>query len=351
MSKHFKWARLWFLGFGVCLVGAQAETAATKGLTFSGSAEAGYAYTWDSTPSTKNSQWLVDSAVMNMTATLSDSTSVVISNAVSVVPVTTNALSGGINSANYFSRFQFTNNGFTLANNAAYIDHKLADGVHLWAGNFRVPFGMESTWARYDMHTYYYSMAFATAQGANWLYDVGVKLAVSDVIPGTLEVAVVDGRQNGATDSSPAQAVKYGIEIKGGDMSITPTVSAYLGRWIGGPKDLGFTVGANWKMGTIWTNVEWLYLSQDNAGVKTKNMSIYVEPGFDFGVANFSLKGEWYNQDPGAGTSTSDFNIGAALSHEYEGGYRIKLAYAHGGIKGDLGGHVNDIRLLLGAKF
>jgi hypothetical protein len=137
-------------------------------------------------------------------------------------------------------------------------------------------------------------------------------------------------------------------------MSFMPVLSAYLARWSGGPKDMGFNLGFQWKMGMFMTNVEWNYFSRQTdpgADPKTKIMNVYVEPGLDFGVAMLSAKVEWMNVKTDPADGISDWNVAAALTKQFEGNYRIRLAYAHSGASGNLVNHTNDIRLLFGTKF
>jgi len=270
------------------------------------------------------------------------------------------------------SLLKLTGAQFALALEGAYLDHTCAEGMHTWIGFFGTPFGMESMVDRADMPTYYYSSFFKNnyvGMGIN--YDLGVKLALTDIIPGTLEVAVMDGRSysgTGPNHLSPALALRYSMESKSGDMSFTPVLSAYLGHWAGFAKTLGLSAGVMAKMGALWANAEFLYGSDQTnitgvAGTDGTNnrWSVYVEPGFDLGMANVSLKAEMTNfANNGGGTSgtiasESDYNLGAAISHTYEGDYTVKLACAMTNLNGkDTANgpdHNNDVRLLFSTKW
>jgi hypothetical protein len=107
------------------------------------------------------------------------------------------------------------------------------------------------------------------------------------------------------------------------------------------------------KMGTLWANAEFLYTSRNLTplgSTKAKNLSAYLEPGVDLGVAQIGVKGEWNSVDPSTG-STSDFNVGVSLGHTYNDKYRIRAVYQHAGLGGKIGGHTNDFRLLFGTKW
>jgi hypothetical protein len=397
MSKHFKWAKLWFLSLGLCVISAYAaeKEGSKAAVTFNGSFEGGYALDWKSTPSAHDDNWLVDYINIGTNVDLSDSTKLVFLNSFSVgtgrglqfqadglAPQSVNGAVqtnnvGAYNTRNYYSGATILANRLAISNLGAYLDQKLLDGFHVQVGHVRNIFGMESMTDRFNMPTYYFSNTYSLttygggifnsgANGSNspgtsglnaygWEYDTGVKLIASDPFPGTLEVAVLDGSGgNNNPPLSPAVTARYAYAIKTGDMSFTPVISGYFGKWYGGPKDLGLSAGVNMKMGMLFANVEFLSASSyQDVGLDSnqKSWSIYAEPGVDMGMFALSLKGEFNTQGQASNSAVSDFNIGAAISHTYSNTYRIRIAYEHTGLAGNIGNHVNDIRLLVGTQF
>ena len=372
MTKNLKWASLALYSLSLCVVNAHA--AEMKGVTWSGGAVAGWQYTWKSMPNAsadKLNGFLVDEANLRMDAQVSDSTKIVFSNAFSYQPTNQGAFSSSgltpvINSSNFFNKTQLAANGMTFANQEAYIAHKCSDSVTTMVGNMSTPFGMEGMWKRSDMHSYYYSMGAILRRdngGYGWAYDLGIKFNIVDVLPGTLEVAVMDGKER--TVNSPALALRWSKELKGVDSSFMPVISAYAGNMYGGPKDIGFTGGANWKMGALWIAGELTFqqspigsaLVADGDQPKESLFGFWIEPGFDFGMATISLKGEWGSYKPAgslpATEAQSDINLGVALSHTYAGGYNVKLAYQHTGLSDKIlrNNHINDIRLLFSTSW
>lgn len=358
MSKHGMWVKVALVGL-FCAAVAQADHATGhegKGFTKSGSFEGGYGYNWGG--GATDSNFLVDHATLNMTGTISDKTSVVINNAFSVNNGAVAATTGARNARNYFSGAVLAVGGFAYANQGAYLQHKCSDNVTTSIGHLRNPFGMEGLWSRYDMPTYYYSAAYTTAQGYGWNYDLGVKFTLTDILPGSWEIAVLDGQadnQAGENFSVPSAAIRWVYEMKGGDWSFSPVVSAHFGRWHGAPEDMGITAGGMFKSGGMWANLEWVMANRNltpTGTTRAKAMSIYVEPGMDLGMAEVSLKGEFASADAtGTGTNTTDFNVGVAVGKTYTEKYRIRALYQHTNLGGKLGAHNNDFRLLFGTKW
>lgn len=390
MSKHLRLASL-----ALAISFSAAHAADTKGITWSGNVMGGYFQSWHKGDPSNAHGFMVDRMKTRMDAHVSDRTK-------AVFQTGTFLSSGdGANKAAYdiFSSHNFTsraayrlaggsttNSGFTMAAEAAYIDHKCMDGVHTWVGLFATPFGMESMWDRVDMNSYYYSSFYGNNYvGGGINNDLGLKFAISEIIPGTLEVAFMDGRGyggGGPTYLSPALALRYSMEHKSGDLSITPVASLYMARWAGFAKWWMGSIGMMAKMGAIWGNLEFLYSSnQPNiiSGAtpavdgKDTRYSLVLEPGFDAGVANFSLKAEMTNATyngggvPGTLKGNTDYNLGLAVSHTYEGDYTVKLAYAMASMNGKVGGpgvtgglagaatagqdHINDLRLIFSTKW
>lgn len=361
MNRHFKWAS--FIGLSFCALSVAAEHKGA-GLSVSGNVEGGYAHQFNGADASK---FLIDHANLNTTYTVSDSVKFVFNSGMAFIPGTTGAGATGFDTVSFFSPSGFGGGQMTWSAMGAYLDWKCADGIHTSFGQFLTPFGMESMWDKYDMPTYYNSGTYGSFFAAptltgglpngntfGWGYDVGLKVAITDILPGKLEVAITDGRTT--SNDSPRATLRWNTEIKSGDMSITPVISVLTGRWNGGPKDLGLSAGFMYKMGAIAANAEFLYGSTE-IGNKNTMWAVILEPGFDMGMMMLSAKWEMRSitneiaGGPGA-PGTTDMNVGLALSHTYANGVRVRLAYAHTGFKdAGIGGKVNDIRLLFGTKW
>jgi hypothetical protein len=339
------------------------ETESVKGLSFTGYAEAGYASSWISNLPA-DSEFLLDNANVIMGYEVSDRTKVVVNSAFAIRPPKMGlSLGSGINSSNYYSKQSFLSGqsgAFVYAINEAYIANKFRDCFILYAGQFKTPFGMESMFSRYDMPSYYYSAAYNAAQSFNLFYDLGLKLAIGGDTTGTLEVAITDGKSLTTTypnTYAPALSARYSYDYKSSDMILTPVFSAYLGEWRGSPQTLALSGGVKYKMGVLATDAEFVYFQGNsdpsNDDPKSKVWSVYLEPGFDLGIVQLSVKGEYNNTSTTGANATSagDWNIGAALGHTYMDKYRIRLAYQAQNLSGNNAGHINDLRLLFGSKF
>ncbi len=345
------WVKLALIGM-ICASGAFADHKAGhegKGMSMGGTIEGGWALNF--TTGASSSHFILDAATMNMTYEVSDKLKVVVGNAFAVGDG--GGLAGGAaaNSAVYFSGARLTSTNaapgtaFAFANNAAYLEHKCADGLTTAVGHFMMPFGMESLTSRFDSATYYYSGAYTNANTLGYTYDVGFKFTLTDYIPGTTEIAIVDGhRANIAGENkTPAEAIRWWYEMKSGDMTFTPVVSAYFGR---GADNLGLSGGGMLKSGAWWANAEFVYTSQKTAAT-AKTWSVYAEPGFDLGMANFSAKWQLNNN----GTN-SDMDIGVGLTKNYSDKLRVRLLYDFMNVSKKLAAaSSHDVRLLLGAKW
>jgi hypothetical protein len=376
--------KLMLVAATVFVVNVNAETTShmdstkdAKGLTLSGYAEAGYARSWTS-PATgggaMDSEFLLDSANIRMNWDVTDRVFFVLDSAFSARPPVsvTDGNSNGVgvgnlyNTSNYYAKTFLSNanspyaaGSLIYALNEAYVANKWCDGFNMWVGQYKTPFGMESRVSRFDMPTYYYSMAYNNANNFNMFYDIGVKLDFVGESWGHLELSVTDGKsvltpQAAGNTYSPSVAARYSYEYKNGDMSLTPVISAYLGEWSGGPQDVGLSAGLAYKMGVFNVNAEWVMSAMDSNPISdtqdSKIWSVYVEPGFDLGMLQVNVKGEYYNS---SGTNNyNDWNIGASIGHTYQEKYRIRLAYEAVNLSGNSpSGHINDIRLLFGTKF
>ncbi len=352
MTNNYKWLALSIFCLVLASVGNAAESkTGGKGASFSGFAEGGW--NWQFQTGQKQTQFLLDEANMTMNFDVSEKTKVAVSNSMAMTNGKTVDFTGN-HASNYFSNFRLTGtNGLVFANQAAYIEHKCGENWWTTLGHFRTPFGMENMWAKYEMPTYFYSSMYGVANTYSWNYDLGLKVAIGDPIPGKLEVAILDGRRNtrGDGDHTPAWALRWWYEWKNGDMSLTPVISSYLGRWRGGPSDLGFTGGLMWKMGTVWANAEFLWNSMKPVGAvdtKTKMMGFYLEPGVDLGMFEVSTKFDWRKVDGG----NSDINLGFSVGHTYADKLRVRAVYQAANLSKKLGTNVvNDFRLLFGTSW
>lgn len=360
MKKHFKLALVSCFGL------VSAISLAADGVKMNGNVEGGYAYSWQSTPSVKDAQWLVDNLSLGLTAQVSDKVKIVVNNAMSVTPGTASALGAGWNSVAYYSRATLvgsnTRPGYTLANNAAYLEHKCTDNLTWSFGHISVPFGNEMGGDRYDKHGYYYSYGNRLARAYGWDYDLGLKLHIHDLLPGNWQLAVFDGR---AIDAkySPGVAFRWDMEAKSGDMTFTPSAGVLASRWRGSPGDLGFTAGLGWQMGMVSTDAEFVYTSNDigfGTDTKLKGWSVAVEPGFDFAFAKVSIPWEYFSYKALTAAAVNDMNLGVAITHEYADKFRIRVSYQHANLggkgvasnyAGTAGLHGNDFRVLFGTKW
>jgi len=350
MSKHLKLAALGTLSlvFAVQAQGAEEK----KGLMIGGSFEGGYAHSWGENVA-KGSQFFIDDLNTKLNFNVSDKVKVVIdehfaADSTGNTAGTTNWNSVGQN----FNNMTLTGGSLTMSAQAAYVEHKCGDHMTSQFGFVRTPFGMENMWSRYDSHSYYYSTAFSNQHTYGWDADLGIKSTFTGM--GNLEVALLEGRRNGsaATHSNmPSAAARWSTDTKAGGMSITPVISAYTGRWRGGPLDLGVSAGANMKMGMLGVNAEYMYTGMspaDVTGDKVKGHNVWVEPTFDLGVINASAKVDYVNSKTGDGESTSNWNLSAAVTHDWDK-LRIRGAFTTRNLK--QGEKQHDFRVMFGTKF
>src|SRR5690606_22693633 len=150
-----------------------------------------------------------------------------------------------LDSVNFYGALLGTVGGFSYGLREAYVDHMFGDNFKLTAGFFRNNFGMENMWSRYAMHSYHYSTAYGMAQLNGWNYDTGLRFTLMDLGPGDLEVSLFNSALNpgAAGKDTVGTAVRYSFDIDGGGWTLTPVVSTYLGRWQGGPRDIGASAG------------------------------------------------------------------------------------------------------------
>lgn len=348
MNKHLKLAALWSLGlvFVVSAQGAEDK----KGLMIGGSFEGGYAHGWsDTTP--KQSQFFIDDLNMKFNVNVSDKIKVVIDEHFAANQEGTTANSFNSQNAN-FNNLKLSGDDFQMSAQSAYVEHKCSDHMTTQFGYVRTPFGMENMWARYDSHSYYYSSGFATAQSRGFNADMGIKTTYTGM--GNLEVALLGGRQgSGQFDNMPSVSARWSTDMKVGGITIMPVASTYLGRWRGGPLDVGTSAGANMKMGMFAANLEYMYGSQNTAdtdATKTKNHTVWVEPMVDLGVVNVSAKVDYHSDKVAAADSTSDWNVSGAVTHEWDK-LRIRAAYSNRNLQNNTAAKAHDFRIMFGTKF
>ena len=339
---------------------AHAATDTPKVSAMTGNFTAGVGYSV--TPGGPNgSQWFVDGVHLKNQFDVTEKTKVIIHNAFGING-TTNGPGQFNNESVYFSGATLSStvpagtNGtptFSFSNLAAYVQHEATKGVTVSIGNMHSALGMEGMWDRVDMHSFYYSPVYNAINAAAWTYDLGLKLQLTDIIPGSFELQLVDGTTGGNTtfnragNSTPGVVARYWYEANLGVLTVTPILSTLLENFNGGPDDLGITAGAMVHAGAAWLNAEWFY-AKFSKGPLPKVWEITVEPGVDLGFADVSVKYDFVND---TAKSLTDHWIGAALSKAYSEKYRIKATYQHQNISGTLGAHVNDFRLLWSAKF
>ncbi len=357
MKNH--WLKLCVVAFAFSVF-AKANHDGAKAPAMSGSFEGGIGHSWNpagTLGATNGAQYFVDGLHLKNRFEVSPKVSVVLHNAFAVN--SKNVGPGGVhNGSAYFSNatLTFGNPSFSFSNLAAYIQHECSKNVTMSFGHMRTALGMESMWDRVNMGTYYYSPVYTFGQGMGMNYDLGLKFRISDVVPGSLEIALVDGRAGRTSNTFGGVNARWHYEYKNGETSITPVVSTLLENWRGGPTDVAITAGAMMKFSSLWLNAEWNYLASTNvnfisAGGQNKAWQAMVEPGFDLGMFDLSVKYNFLNGSVGTAASKSDHSIGAAISKTYDEKYRIKLAYNHSNLSGNFGAHVNDVRMLFSTNW
>lgn len=353
MSKHLKLAALGTLSlvFAVQAQGAEEK----KGLMIGGSFEGGYAHSWGEKANNRGSQFFIDDLNTKFNVNVSDKVKVVIDQHWAAAS-TANPATGATNwnsSNQVFDNLSLGNatTGLNMAVQSAYVEHKCGDHMTSQFGFVRTPFGMENMWSRYDSRSYYYSTGFTSQRATGWDADLGIKSTFNNV--GNLEVAVLEGRRHttDAHNHMPAVAARWSTSTKAGGMEITPVISGYTGRWRGGPLDVGVTAGASMKMGMIGINAEYMY-GKDNTNDTEANTNklhnVWVEPSFDLGVVNASAKVDWVSTKVGTGDSQANWNLSAALTHDWDK-LRIRGAFTTRNLK--QGPKEHDFRVLFGTKF
>ncbi|MCX6101974.1 MAG: porin [Proteobacteria bacterium] len=316
-----------------------------------GSFEGGYAHGWSDTTA-KKSQFFIDDLNMKFNVNVSDKIKVVIDEHFAASQNGAALNSFNSQSAN-FNNLTLGSGDFQMSAQSAYVEHKCSDHMTTQFGYVRTPFGMENMWSRYDSHSYYYSTGFANQHANGFDADMGIKTTYTGM--GNLEVALLGGQKGtGSFDNMPAASARWSTDMKAGGITIMPVASTYLGRWRGGPLDVGTSAGANMKMGMFAANLEYMYgsiNSNDTDAGKTKVHTVWVEPMVDLGVVNVSAKVDYHSDKVAAADSTSDWNVSGAVTHEWDK-LRIRAAYSARNLKNTATNHnAHDFRIMFGTKF
>ncbi|MBM4318258.1 MAG: hypothetical protein FJ116_12380 [Deltaproteobacteria bacterium] len=360
MSKHLKLAALGTLSLVLAVQAQGAEE--KKGLMIGGSFEGGYAHSWGDSV-TKERQFFIDDLNMKFNVNVSDKIKVVVDQHWAAAPTGVTFYSGTgtqSNPTNWNSSNQVfdnmildgNNSALSMAIQSAYVEHKCGDHMTSQFGFVRTPFGIENMWTRFDSHSYYYSTGFTNQRANGWDADLGIKSTFTNV--GNLEVAVLEGRREGTAHvNMPSAAARWSTGMKASGMDITPVISAYTGRWRGGPLDLGAAAGATMKMGMFGVNAEYLYgkvNASDTEASTTKTHNVWVEPTFDLGVVNASAKIDWINTKVATNASNSDWNVSGALTHDWDK-LRVRGAFTTRNLNNNAGTRQHDFRVMFGTKF
>jgi hypothetical protein len=327
------------LGSGLLLVSR--VSFGDVGAEFHGTFEGGVGISMPGPPASKV---FVDEAALNFTGTASDKVKIVINNSLSMA-----SLAGhpDFDSRNYWGPNVIKGGGLTLANTAAYVNFKWSEYSDLYVGYWDAPFGSEIMARRYDMHSYFYSTTMALVSNQlGWIHDLGIWGKYTHLVPGTIEMAMLDGRQLQGEDI-PATAARWHMDIDIGDMTITPILSAYLGGVPPGPDPIdegGFTAGLQWKMNDVWANAEFLTGTQRVLGLTYVTSSLVLEPGFYYDKFGVSAK-----LDLTTLNGVSDQNLGFVVSRAFDDDkLRVRFACMLGNLSGRLGVHLSDFRVLFG---
>jgi len=335
---------IWFLG--LCF--GATSTFGQPSVDITGALEGGVNISLPGPPASK---FLVDYALLNFTGNVSAKTRVVLNSALAVASGSGHS---EFDARIYWGSSLITGGGLTLANTGAHVTHDWTDNIQMSVGFAVIPFGMEFMSSRFNQHSYYYSSTIAMASRLGWMYDLGISGKFLKLIPGTLEVVFLDGRQILGEDI-PAAAARWHKVLKSGEMTITPVLSFYLGGLPPAPDpidDGGFTVGAKWEMGKFWANTEFLMMVQDEYGVRYRSRSLVLEPGVTLGWdLNVSAKLDLMQVKAGAASAISDENLGFAISKTVDD-FRIKVTCLWGNLSKRLpAGQMMDFRILFGTAW
>ncbi len=328
----------------------------TKIPAMSGNFMGGIGHSW----SPGGAQMFVDGLHLKNRFEVSPKLNVVLHNAFALNSANTGAAAAGFtaqNGSTYFSQATITGGSLSFSNLAAYIEHECSKSMKIAFGHMRTGFGMESMWDRVDMGSYWYSVGYGLTTRNGMGYDMAARFTFMDVLPGALEVSLIDGRAARAGNSFGSFGLRWHNDFKNGETTITPVISALVQNFVGGPKDLAFSGGAAMKFAALWLNAEFQYISSETnailaAGGKNTYWQIMAEPGMDLGMFDLSVKYQFINGKVGAGANNSDHVIGAAIGKTYDDKHTMKLAYQHSFLsKKFAAAPTNDIRLLISTKW
>lgn len=323
-------------------------------LTTTGHFEAGIAGSFGGS-ATRGLQWLVDNFELHHGYSISPTTRATLihgfaANNVSALRATGRAQ----DSSSFFSPVTLSTvaatattaaGGLTYEVREAYLSHQFSEKFTLSMGLFRNPFGLENLIDRYQLPTYYYSRAYGVWQGLGWNYNLGAKFDFFGV-----EATFFQSLDSSGANR-PSFAFRYKFEKKGEDWSLVPVASVYLGKLFVGPKDVGFSAGVMAKKKLWFANFEWVFGQRSSIPAGTlvsRDWSAILETGFELPAVTLSAKGELTdNRFP---TGATDINLGVAVTKTFDR-LRAKLLYSHVNLRGNLGSHANELRLLFGVDW
>jgi hypothetical protein len=323
-------------------------------LTTSGHFEAGIAGSFGGS-ATPGLQWLVDNFELHHGYAISPATSVTLihgfaANNVSALKATGRAQ----DSASFFSPVSISTSpatattapgGLTYHAREAYITHRFSENFAVTMGLFRNVFGLENLIDRYQLPTYYHSRAHGLWQAMGWNYNLGVKLDIAGFEMTFFQALDSSGRNR------PSLALRYKRELTSGDWSLTPVFSIYAGKFFVGPKDIGVSAGLMAKRKNLFGNFEAVFGQRSSIPAGTlvsRDWSIVAEPGLILPAVTLSVKGELTsNMFP---IGLTDLNLGIAVTKTFDK-FRARLLYSHINLRGSLGSHANELRLLFGAEW
>ncbi len=232
--------------------------------------------------------------------------------------------------------------------NEAYVAHKCSESVTFKFGMISTPFSMEGMTHRYGSSNYMMSAGYNMAVTNGWNYDLGVMASIGKPIPGTLEVAIMDGRVASAAALGAAKntsfAARWHTSFDAGSLTLEPVVSTYVGQLNSGPNDFGLSGGLKLATGPFALNAEFIR-SSTGAAALGHTRSLWFEPSFDAGVALLSAKLDLARSAAGANST----HLGVTVSKQYDD-WRARLAYTLGNLSG-AAATTHDIRVLLGTTF
>lgn len=343
-----------FVFLSSVVLAADVDDEETSELEVQGSIEAGLDFGWPygNPPA---SRFMVPGAYLNLTKHVYEKVKVVGNFAGAISSPVIHPDFVVYDSSKYWGNLLLTSGGMTAAIRRLYVSYDLTENIDAGIGYFDLPFGMEFMESRYDMHSYYYSSVIMQAASLGWMYDLGVWIKFTDVIPGTLEIALADGRQPPGGRSIPTGIARWHWDIPLEEkMSVTPVVSVNLRDLPPGPDPVnnwGVTAGVKWQAGNFWANAEYLRGTQDVTGPRTTFTSVIIEPGFIFGDFQASLKLDLASFKTEPAATLYDQNLALVLSSEFDN-FRIRVTCMLANLSKQIAAdQVTDLRLLFGTSW